>query len=588
MFSALAALNRSPALQDLDRRALLTVGFASLAINLLLFALPLYSLQIYDRVLTSRSADTLWLLTVMVAVALLLSAGLDTLRARMLLRIGNAYNLALAPRLIDASIAHSARAAEPTAQALRDLHTVRSFVTGAQGLVTLFDAPLVPLFLAVVFAIHPGLGITMLVGMACLLTLTLASERLTAPLLRAAGEANIEAQRRIDGVVEHAEVVEAMGMRAAMREDWQRMQARSLLAASRAGDRAAQLAGLARGTRLLLNLLLAGVGAWFAIHDEITIGGMVAVGILAARGLAPLEMLIGSWKGLVSARAAIARIEAALQRFPRAESSMSLPAPEGRLSLDRVCFAPPGSDRQTIKSISFDLAPGSWLGLIGPSASGKSTLAKLICGVWQARSGSVRLDGADVFTWNRAEFGRHCGYLPQDVELFAGTIRDNIARFGSAEDAEVIAAAQMAGCHQLILQLPEGYDTRIGAGGATLSGGQRQRIGLARALFRLPRLIVLDEPNASLDNEGEQALMQAIARARAAGSTIVMVSHRPSALAAVDYLAVLVDGQLQHFGPRDEVLAQVQPAPRAPSPVAPQAKAQPLVRPLTGVKRVGV
>ncbi len=574
MFNALAVLFHSPALADLERRSLITVGIASTVINLLLFALPLYSLQVYDRVLSSRSADTLWLLTLIVAIALTLSALVDTLRSRMLLRIGNAYALALGPRLLDASIAYSARMAEPNGQAMRDLQTVRSFISGQQGLVTLFDAPQAPLFLAMVYAMHPGLGHTMLFGMVVLLGVALATESLTGQLLRAAGEAGFSAQRRIDAVVQNAEVVEAMGMRAAMRDYWQIAQSQAMGVASQAGDRAAHLAGMAKGVRLMLSLLLAAVGAWFAIHDQITIGAMVAVGILAARGLAPLETMIGAWKGLVSTRTAITRLNLALERFPRAESTMSLPVPSGRLSIERLVYGPPGAEQQTLKGISFSLEPGSWLGLIGPSAAGKSTLAKLICGVWQPRSGSVRLDGADVFVSNRTEFGRHCGYLPQDVDLFAGSVRANIARFAPADDAEVVAAAQMAGCHELILRLPKAYDTEIGSGGATLSGGQRQRIGLARALFRQPRLIVLDEPNSSLDNEGEAALLKAVNSARAAGSTIVMISHRPSALAGADLLAVMVDGQLQHFGPRDEVLAKVQP----PAPV----------RPLSEVKRVGV
>jgi PrtD family type I secretion system ABC transporter len=574
MFNALAVLLHSPALADLARRPLLTVGIASTVINLLLFALPLYTLQVYDRVLSSRSVDTLWLLTLIVVVALALSALVDVLRSRLLLRIGNAYALALGPRLLDASIAHSARTAEPNGQALRDLQTVRAFVSGQQGLVTLFDAPQAPLFLAMVYAMHPGLGHTMLFGMVVLLGVALATESLTGQLLHTAGEAGFSAQRRIDAVVQNAEVVEAMGMRTAMRDYWQSAQSAAMGVASRAGDRAAWLAGLAKAVRLLLSLLLAAVGAWFAIRDQLTIGAMVAVGILAARGLAPLETMIGAWKGLVATRTALSRLNLALERFPRAESTMSLPVPSGRLSVERLVYVPPGGETQTLKGISFSVEPGRWLGLIGPSAAGKSTLAKLICGVWQPRSGSVRLDGADVFVANRTEFGRHCGYLPQDVELFAGSIRANIARFGPADDAEVVAAAQMASCHELILRLPRGYDTEIGAGGATLSGGQRQRIGLARALFRQPRLLVLDEPNSSLDSEGDAALLKAMNAARAGGATIVMISHRPSALSSADLLAVLVDGQLQHFGPRDEVLAKIQP----PEPV----------RSLSEVKRVGL
>lgn len=564
MFQQLATLLRSPALADLNRRGLLTVGLASTATNLLLFALPLYSLQVYDRVLTSRSVDTLWLLTLIVLAALLVSAAIDTLRARILLRIGNAYSLALGPRLLDASIAQSARASEPNGQALRDMQTVRGFIAAPQGLVTLFDAPLVPLFLLAVYIMHFGLGNTMLFGMLLLAGLALATEAFTGKRLRAAGEAGIAAQRRIDGVMQNAEAVEAMGMRAAMRDYWQTAQGESMAEASTAGDRAALLAGLAKGVRLLLTLLLSAAGAWYAIRDEITIGGMVAVSILAGRGLAPLEMMIGAWKNLVGARAAVARINTALERFPRAESGMSLPAPDGRLSVERLVYVPPGAEQPTLKGVSFELAAGCWLGVIGPSAAGKSTLAKLICGVWQPRSGQVRLDGAEVFAWNRAEFGRHCGYLPQDVELFAGSVRDNIARFAPADDSEVVAAARMAGCHELILRLPKSYDTLLGPGGATLSGGQRQRIGLARALFRAPRLVVLDEPNASLDNDGEAALLTAVERARQGGATIVMISHRPSMLAGADQVAILVDGQLQQFGPRDEVLAKVQPVAQRP------------------------
>ena len=567
MINAFATLLRTPALAELARRTFVSVGLASLAASLLVLALPLYSLQIYDRVLSSRSADTLWLLTLIVTLTLLLSAVIDTLRARMLVRVGNRYLLALGPRLMDASIASAARGAEADGQALRDLQAVRSFVSGPHGLVALIDAPLVPLYLLAVYAIHAGLGNVMLFGMVCLLALTLATEALTARLLRAAGSASIETQRRVQGVMQNAEVVEAMGMRAAMRAVWERDQRAALGLASAAADRAAHLAGVAKALRLLLNVLLVAAGAWYAIQDQITIGALVAVGILAARGLAPLESMIGGWKGLVSARAAVERINAALEPGVRTESAMSLPAPSGRLSVEGLVYAPPGAAAPTIKGVSFALEAGTWLGLIGPSAAGKSTLAKLICGVLPAASGVVRLDGADVFACNRTDFGRHCGYLPQDVELFAGSIRDNIARFGAAQDDEVVAAAQMAGCHEMILRLPAGYDTRIGPGGASLSGGQRQRIGLARALFRLPRLIVLDEPNASLDAEGEAALLQAVGRARDAGCTIVMISHRPSALAGADRLAVLADGRLQHFGAREEVLARLQP-PAAPRPFA--------------------
>lgn len=562
---------RSPALADLDRRALLVVAATSTAMNLLLFALPLYSLQVYDRVLTSRSADTLWLMTLIVLFALSATAALDAVRGRLLLRIGNAYALKLGPRLLDASIAQSARSSEPASQMLRDMHGVRGFVAGPQGLAALYDAPLVPLFLMAVYLMHAGLGHAMLFGVGLLFALTLLTEALTGPHLRAAGESAIAAQRRIDGVMQNAEAVEAMGMRAAMRDYWQAAQGQAMAEASVAGDRATGIAAFAKWVRLLLSLLITAAGAWYVIHDEITIGGMVAANILAARGLAPLETMIGAWKGLVGARIAVERINLGLEQYTRAESTMRLPPPRGALTVERLTYVPPGAEQPTLKGIGFQVPAGTWLGLVGPSAAGKSTLAKLICGVWQPRSGVVRLDGADVYTWARADFGRYCGYLPQDVELFAGTVRDNIARFGAtagADDAAVVAAARMAGVHEMILHLPKGYDTLLGPGGSSLSAGQRQRIGLARALLGAPRLVVLDEPNSNLDAEGEQALLLAVQRLRETGATVIMVSHRPSLLAGADMLGVLVDGQLQHFGPRDEVLAKIQPKPTGPRPLA--------------------
>lgn len=567
-------LFRTTALADLDRRALLVVAGASTAMNLLLFAMPLYTLQVYDRVLTSRSADSLILLTLIVAFAISAMAVLDALRGRLLLRIGNAYSLKLGPRLLDASIAQSARTSEPNGQALRDMHAVRSFVVGAQGLAAIFDAPLVPLFLAAVYLMHVGLGHAMLLGVGLLLVLAWLTESLTGPHLRAAGEASIVAQRRIDGVMQNAEAVEAMGMRAAMRDYWQLAQGQAMVETSIAGDRASGVSALAKWVRLLLSVLITAVGAWYVIHDEITVGAMVGANILVARGLAPLETMIVAWRGLVGARLAVERIDLALGKFVRKESAMQLPAPTGALSVERLVYVPPGAEQPTLKGVSFRVPAGTWLGLVGPSAAGKSTLAKLICGVWQPRSGGVRLDGADVYTWARADFGRACGFLPQDVELFAGTVRENIARFGSsadADDAAVIAAARLAGVHELILRLPKGYDTLLGPGGLSLSGGQRQRIGLARAVLGEPRLIVLDEPNSNLDADGEQALVQAIRRVREKGATIVMVSHRPSLLADADMIGVLADGQLQYFGPRDEVLAKIQPKAAQPAPIQPES-----------------
>lgn len=556
---------RTPALADLDRGALLVVGFTSSAMNILLFAMPLYSLQVYDRVMVSRSVETLMLLSVIVVLALTANAVLDAVRSRLLLRIGNAYSLKLGPRLLEAAIARSARESQPDGQVLRHLNSVRGFVASQQGLATLFDAPLVILFLAAVYMMHIALGHAMLFGVVVLLGLTALTESLTGPPLRASSEASILAQRRIDDAMHNAEAIEAMGMRAAMRKYWFDVQRHAMGAASMASDRSSGVGALAKWVRMILSLLITGVGAWYVIHDDITIGTMVAANVLSARGLAPLETMIGAWKGLVGARVAVERINHMLEGNVRQEGTMQLPRPSGAVRLERVVYVPPGLEHATVKGISFELPAASWLGIVGPSGAGKSTLGKLLSGVWIPRSGAVRLDGADVGTWPRADFGRHCGYLPQDVELFAGTVRDNIARFQSAEDADdaaVVAAARMAGVHELVLKLPKGYESQIGSGGAALSAGQRQRIGLARALLGSPRLLILDEPNSNLDTDGEAALVDALRSARAGGATVIVISHRPSLLADANLVAVVVDGQLQHFGARDEVLAKIIPKAR--------------------------
>lgn len=543
------------------------VGVTSLAMSVLLFAMPLFSLQVFDRVLTSRSADTLVLLALIVLFALTSHAMLDTVRGRLLQRIGNAYAVKLGPLLFDASIAQSARLSGADGQALRSMQTIRNFVATPQGLATLYDAPLVPLFLIAVYMMHVGLGHAMLFGVFILILLAAVTEAVSGSRLRTAGEASIDAQRRIEAVMHNAEAVEAMGMRSAMRRYWFTAQSRSMIEASLAGDRAALVGSVAKWVRMILSLLITGVGAWYVIQDEVTIGAMVAANILSARGLAPLETMIGAWKGFVGTRVAVERINQAVGSFARPEGKMQLPVPKGEVTVERLSYAPPGSELLILKGISFQLPAGTWLGIVGPSGAGKSTLVKLICGVWKPRSGVARLDGADVYMWPRADFGRFCGYLPQDIELFAGTVRDNISRFSDQSvktDVAVIDAAKMAGVHELILKLPDGYETQIGQEGAALSAGQRQRIGLARAMFGDPSLLVLDEPNSNLDADGEAALLEALRKARARGCTVIMIGHRPSMLADADQIGVLVDGQLQHFGPREEVLSRIVPKPRVP------------------------
>ena len=402
----------------------------------------------------------------------------------------------------------------------------------------------------------------MLGGLVLLLALTFITEAFTASPLKQSGEAAILAQQDIDGILKNAEIVEALGMRKALQRHWGVFHEQSLGKASQASERATGIGALARFVRMALGLLTTGAGAWYAIHDELTIGAMAATSILASRGMAPVETLIGAWKNLVGTRAAVGRINLFLAAKPPNINGTKLPKPKGNIAIERLVYCPPESSLPTIKGINLFLPAGALLGVIGPSGAGKSTLLKLICGVWQPQSGHVRLDGADVSTWHRQDLGQYCGYLPQDIELFSGTVRDNIARFNNRteiDDTKIIAAAENAGVHELILGLPRGYDTHLNTGGMSLSAGQRQRIGLARALLCDPQLIILDEPNSNLDTDGELALTKAIDRAKARGATIIMVSHRPSLLANADLIAFLKDGELRQYGPKDEVFSKLQP-----------------------------
>ena len=537
-------------------RAVVVVGIISLVMNLLILALPIYSLQIFDRVLLSRSGATLAYLTLIVAVLITAYAFLEGIRLKLLLRIGNRFQLAFEGSALDACIARSARMSEPVTHPLRDLAIVRNFLASPQGIVALIDTPLALVFLVVVFLIHPLLAAAMVVGIVLLMAIALVTEWSTTGPVKAANIAGLKAQARAGEIVANAELIEALGMRGGILRYWQRHSQESLHHQSVGTDRSALLTALGRWDRLILSIALTGLGAYLAIEDRITIGGMIAASILMGRGLAPLENLIPLWRQLIGVRNAWQQLNEALEHFPRAENTMTLPVPAGALSLEQVTYAPPGGEALTIKGITLQVPPGIQLGLVGPVSAGKSTLAKLICGIWKPRGGTVRLDNADVFQWNRADFGRHVGYLPQGAELFSGTVRDNIARFGDAGDDEVVTAARLAGVHELILRLPSGYKTVVGGGGATLSGGMRQRIGLARAMFGKPRLVVLDEPSANLDSEGEQALLRALAELRALHSTVIVVTHQLSLLKDADFIGVIVDGQLKTFGPRSEVMKQ--------------------------------
>jgi ATP-binding cassette subfamily C protein/ATP-binding cassette subfamily C protein EexD len=422
----------------------------------------------------------------------------------------------------------------------------------------------VPVYLAVIFLLHPLLGWLALGGAALLFGLTLLSELITSRLMQEANTAALVNHRRAEAMSRNAEVIDSMGMGRAVLGRWRAGVKTMMPPQTKAGDRAAVILSATKFLRLAVQLGVLGVGAWLVLNQQLTAGASIAASIIMGRALAPVEQLIGGWRQLVQARQSHRRLQAFLQMPPMRPAATPPPAPQGRLSVERVTYGFPGAGTPMIKGVAFTLEPGESLAVIGPSAAGKTTLIRLLIGTIAPGSGTVRLDGADVFLWPREDFGRYIGYLPQDVELFDGTVFQNIARLGEAEPEEVFAAARLAGCHEMILRLPQGYDTEIGEGGQHLSGGQRQMIGLARAMFRTPRFVVLDEPNSNLDGDSESVLIQSLQRLKAEGSTVVLVSHRPALVQGVDKVLLLRDGQVEMFGARADVLKRLMggPAPR--------------------------
>jgi ATP-binding cassette, subfamily C, type I secretion system permease/ATPase len=484
-------------------------------------------------------------------------AALDALRAQLLAVSGAALDRQLGPRVLDGLLAQTARLSGAAyLNGLRDVAALRGFLGGA-GLIAIFDAPWLVLFLLVIFLFHPLLGAVALAGALVMGALAWLNERLTRqPLERAQSEAR-RAGRFIDASVRNAEVVSALGMLPAVTHRWTRLNDAALREQLRANRLGGTLTGLTKLSRQLIQIAMLGTGAWLVVDQHVTAGIMMAATIILGRALAPVETLVAGWRSLVEARAAWHRLDQLLGGNPPAEPGTELPAPAGELRVEGATFALRAGERPIVRGVSFTLPAGESLGVIGPSASGKSSLARLVVGVWKPQAGTVRLDGADVASWPRERLGPHVGYLPQDVELFAGTVAENIARLGEPDPAEVIRAAQRAHVHELVLRLPKGYDTEIGESGQTLSPGQRQRIGLARALYGNPRLVVLDEPNANLDNEGDEALLRALHDLRENGVTTVVIAHRPSVLREVDKMLVLREGAVETLGTRAEVMARV-------------------------------
>ncbi len=541
------------------RPNLIYAGLFSFAINLLLLVPPLYMLQVFDRVLASRSQETLLALTLAALAALAILAALDSLRARLVALAGLALDRRLGPLVIDALVARASRlTGESQAGALRDVATLRAFL-GGQGVLALFDAPWLPFFLVVVFIFHPLLGGIAFAGSVCMLALAILNERLgRRPLEHAQSEAR-RAAAFIDGAARNAEAVGALGMLPAVTRRWAAFNDEVLRAQAEATTIGGRFGALTRLARQLIQVAMLGAGAYLVVEQQVTAGVMIAATLLLGRALAPVEQLIAGWRHLVEACSAWRRLDETLGRQPAGPEATRLPIPEGRVAVEHASFGFPGAERPALRNVSFSLAPGESLAIIGPGASGKSTLARLLVGLWRPASGAVRLDGADVSTWPREQLGPHLGYLPQDVELFAGTVAENIARLGEPDAAEVVRAAQRAQVHEMILRLPKGYDTPLGEQGQSLSPGQRQRIGLARALYGSPRFVVLDEPNANLDHAGYQALARTLRLLADERVTLVLVAHRPSLLAGIDKVLALNDGAVEACGPAAQLLRRFAP-----------------------------
>lgn len=526
--------------------------------NILYLAMPLYTYQVYGRVMQSQSVPTLVWLTIVTVFVFVISGVIDDFRARILINYGVMLDQRVSGRLFSGLFDASLRGeASGKAQALRDLDQFRTTLTGPAAAV-FFDVPWIPVFLIVLYLIDPWVGLLTTIGAFVLLGLAIAQARAVRPAMKEGNEAALRSYAFTDAALRNGEVVRAMGMLPTLGAAWAQWRGVTIERGAAASESSNAYTDAIKAVRMSMQILIVAVGAYLILQQKLHSGMLFANMILASRALQPIEKIVASWEPLNNMARAHERLMMLLQRAEPYINATALPRPRGRLTVEGLNYAPPGANKFIIQNVSFALEPGEVLGVIGPSGAGKSTLARLLMGIWRPNSGVVRLDGADVFAWDRADFGRHVGYLPQDTELFAGTIRDNIARFRpDVPDEDVVRAAQLAGAHDLILRMPRGYDTEVGEGGAVLSAGQRQRIGLARTMLGAPAFIVLDEPNASLDAEGEDALLNAIEAMKANGATVVIISHKVGVFRAADKMLVVRDGRLDLFGPRDQVMARL-------------------------------
>ena len=536
------------------KSAFKTVAIFSAIINLMMLIPSLYMLQVYDRVLASRNEMTLLLLTIMIVVAFIVMSALEFVRSFVLIRVASKLDMQLNQRVYTAAFEQNLKRAGGNAgQALKDLTAVRQFLSG-NSLFAFFDAPWFPIYLIVIFLVHPSLGIFALCGTLVHMCLALWNERVTTKPLAEANTMAVNASQLATNNLRNAEVIEAMGMLPNFTKRWFSLHARFLNLQVEASEKAGVISAATKFVRVTLQSLILGFAALLVLDAKITPGMMIISTILMGRVLNPVEQILGVWRSWTSTKSAYSRLSDLLMANPKRITGMALPKPIGLVSVESVAAMPPGALKPVIQNLNFTISPGDVLGVVGPSGAGKSTLARILVGIWPVVAGKVRLDNVDVYLWNKEELGPNIGYLPQDIELFGGTVSENIARFGIVDAEKVVIAAKRAGVHEMILFLPKGYDTLLGDGGAGLSGGQKQRIGLARAMYDDPSFIVLDEPNSNLDEVGEQALINAVQELRARGKTIVMITHRASTLAVTSKLLVLKNGVAQMFGQTKQVL----------------------------------
>ena len=558
------------------KKSIFMAGLFSMFINVLMLVPPLYMLQLYDRVLTSRSESTLYMLTLIVIVLFVTMGLLEVVRSRVLVKFGNRFANILSNRIFESTFELANKKPEAASSRLMgDFTQLRQFLTG-NGLFAFFDAPWIPIYIIVLFLFHPYFGFFAIFAAITLVAITFLNEYTTKEKMDNANTLNRDSMMQLEANIRNAEVINAMGMKTNVRKKWEEKYFGFLNAQNDASNKAGIWSNLSKTLRMFFQSMILGLGAYLAVNMELSAGMMIAGSIIMGRALAPLDLMIATWKGFSGARMSYKRIDQLLKDFPKNKEYMELPAPKGFISVEGVYAKPPASNKYTLENLNFSINKGDILGVIGASAAGKSTLARIILGVWPVQIGTVRIDGADISQWDREHLGKYIGYLPQDIELFSGTISENIARFNEVDSQKVIEAAMKAGVHEMILRLPEGYDTVIGSGAVVLSGGQRQRIGLARAIYDNPVFVVLDEPNSNLDEQGELALLKTVEELKKSGTTVVIITHRQNILKATNKIVLMNSGRIEKYGISDDILgnaakqSQAAQAIQRPAQIAPQ------------------